>query len=126
MNGLEIIKHKAKSEDDRGAVYAYVADKKIKETLIVIRKKGSIAGNHYHNGTDPSRNPEIQYVIAGELKLTAKNIATNEHETHVIKSNTEIRLFPKIAHKFEMLTDVVFLEFHVEESDFKDVVKVEL
>jgi hypothetical protein len=126
MKGIEIIKHKAKSEDERGAVFAYVANQKIKETLIVIRKKGSIAGNHYHSGTDTSRNPEIQYVIAGELKLTVKNIDTKEQEMHIIPSNTEIKLFPKIAHKLEMLTDVVFLEFHVEESDDKDVVKVDL
>jgi len=126
MKGLEIIKHKPKHEDERGTIIAYLSDKKIKEILIVHRKKGSVSGNHYHNGTDPSRNPEIQYIVSGKIKFIAKNLETNEREEHILEPNFEVRTYPKVFHRIEMLEDTIFIEFHVEESDYQDVVKMEL
>ena len=127
MQGLEIIKHKPRHEDERGDTFGYVPNgRDIREVLIVRRKKGSVAGNHYHTGSDPSRNPEIQYIITGKIKFYAKNLETGKEETLILDPNTEIRIHPNIFHKLEMMEDTVFLEFHVVESDYKDVVKMEL
>jgi len=126
MKGLELIKHTPKHTDERGETLAYVSENKIREVIIVKRKKGSISGNHYHTGSDPSRNPEIQYIISGKMKFTAKNIDTNEQEEHILEPNTEIRISPRVFHRLEMLEDTIFIEFHPEESDFQDVVKMEL
>jgi len=126
MKGLEIIKHKPRNVDDRGSVSGYVANEKIKEVLIVKRRKGSVSGNHYHTGSDPTRNPEIQFIISGKMRLIAKNLDTNEQEQHILTENTEIRIYPRVFHRIEMLEDTIFIEFHVEESDYQDVVKMEL
>lgn len=125
MKGLEIIKHQPRHEDERGDTFGYVADGfTIKEVMVIRRKRGSISGNHYHTGKDPSRNPEIQYVISGKIGLYVKNIDTNEEETHVLLPNTEVRLHPRVFHRLEMLEDSVFAEFHSIQSDFQDVVKM--
>ena len=126
MKGVEIIKHNPKHEDARGFVSVYVADEKMKEILMLKRKKGSVSGNHYHTGADPTRNPEIQYFVTGKIKLTVKNLDTNEKEEHILTENTEVKINPMIAHKMEMLEDTVFLEFHTEVSSYTDMTKVEL
>jgi len=126
MKGLEIIKHNPKHEDSRGQTFGYISGEKLKEILILKRKKGSVSGNHYHEGTDPTRNPEIQYLASGKMKLTAKNLKTNEKEEHIIGENTEVRISPMVAHKMEMIEDSILLEFHTEESPYKDMIKVEL
>lgn len=124
MKGLEIIQHKPRHEDERGNTFGYIAKKKIKEILIVRRKKGTYSGNHYHTGSDPTRNPEIQYIISGRLNFIAKNLDTNEEESHILGTDTEIRIHPRVFHRLEMLEDTIFAEFHTETSDFKDVVNM--
>jgi len=49
-----------------------------------------------------------------------------EKEEHILTENTEIRIFPKVFHRMEMLEDTIFIEFHTEVSDYTDVVKMEL
>jgi len=126
MQGVSLIKYTPKHTDERGSTLSYIADQKLKEILMINRKKGSTSGNHYHEGKDPTRNPEIQYLISGKVKLTVKNIKTNEKESHILTENTEIRIDPMIAHKIEMLEDSILLEFHTEESPYEDMIKMEI
>lgn len=133
MRGVKIIKHIPKHSDERGETFSYVASqpsgamkKGFKELLILKRKKGSIAGKHYHNGTDPTRNPEIQYVISGKLRLVVKDLGTGAKESFVLGPDTEVRISPNIYHHMEFLEDTVFLELHSEVSPYKDVHKIEL
>ncbi len=120
MNGLELISHKPRHEDERGTTFGYVGGP-YGEILIVRRKRGAIAGNHYHTGSDPARNPEIQFVVSGKISFYAKNLDTGEEGTFMVSPNTEIRISPRVFHRMEMLEDTVFLEFHTEVSDFQDV-----
>ena len=92
--------------------------------MIIRRKKGSIAGNHYHTGSDPTRNPEIQFVVSGKISFYAKNLDTSEEGTFIVSPNTEIRISPRVFHRMELLEDTVFLEFHTEVSDCSDVVRI--
>ncbi len=123
MNGLELINHKPRHEDERGDTFAYTGGP-YGELMIIRRKKGSIAGNHYHTGSDPTRNPELQFVVSGKISFYAKNLDTNEESTLIIGPNTEIRISPRVFHRMEMLEDTTFLEFHTEVSDCKDVVRI--
>lgn len=133
MNGVKIIKHSPKHSDGRGETFSYTADRNLasakngfKEILVVRRKKGAVSGQHYHKGTDPSRNPEIHYVISGKLKLIVKDLSTGRSESHIIRLNTELRIGPNIYHKMEFLEDTVFLELHSEVSPYKDVYRIEV
>ncbi len=125
MKGLEIIKHKARHTDERGDTFGYVSENKFGEIMIVRRKKGSVAGNHYHTGSDPTRNPEIQFILSGKVQFVAKNLTTKEEGTFIIEPNTEIKISPMVFHKMEMLEDTTFLEFHTEVSSFQDVKRLE-
>ncbi len=124
MKGLEIIAHKARHEDERGGTFGYVGGP-YGEIMIIRRKKGSIAGNHYHTGSDPTRNPEIQFVVSGKISFYARNLDTGEEGTFTVSPNTEIRISPMIFHRMEMLENTVFLEFHTEASDCSDVKRLE-
>ncbi len=124
MKGIELINHKPRHEDERGDTFGYVGGP-YGEIMIIRRKKDSIAGNHYHTGSDPTRNPEIQFVVSGKISFYAKNLDTNEEFTFIISPNTEIRISPQVFHRMEMLEDTVFLEFHTEVSDCKDVVRID-
>jgi|SRR3989344_6367176 len=126
MEGIEIVRHWARHEDERGYVFCLIHASPLKETLIMTRKKGSIFGNHYHTGKDPTRNPEIQYLLKGKLRLTAKDMKSGKTESFIVEENAEIRIAHMIAHKFEALEDCIVLEFHNEISDYKDMIKVEL
>ena len=138
MNGVQIIKHKYKHTDARGETISYIADGKLevakhgfKEVLVLKRKKGTIAGRHYHKGTDTTRNPEIQYIISGKLKLTVKDMRgpssnKNKFESYLLGPNTEIRISPYIYHCMEFLENTIFLELHSEVSPYTDVYEVRL
>lgn len=120
MNGLELIKHNPRHEDERGDTFGYVGGP-YGEVMIIRRKKGSVAGNHYHTGSDPTRNPEIQFVVSGKINFVAKNLDTGEEGSFIIGPNTEVRISPRVFHRMEMLEDTTFLEFHTKVSDFQDV-----
>ncbi len=124
MKGLELINHEPRHQDGRGDTFGYVGGP-YGEIMLIRRKKGSIAGNHYHTGSDPTRNPEIQFVVSGKISFYAKNLDTGEDGTFIILPNTEIRIFPRVFHRMEMLEDAVFLEFHTEVSDCSDVKRLE-
>ncbi len=124
MKGIELINHNPRHQDERGDTFGYVGGP-YGEIMIIRRKKSSIAGNHYHTGSDPTRNPEIQFVVSGRISFYAKNLDTNEESTFIISPNTEIRISPRVFHRMEMLEDTVFLEFHTEVSDCKDVVRID-
>lgn len=126
MKGVEIIEHRPKHADDRGQTISYVADNKLKHILILRRKKGSVSGSHYHTGTDPAKNPEIQYIISGKVKLTVKDLKSNEQEQHILTENTEVRIFPNIFHKIEATEDTILLELQTVVSKYQDVVRMEL
>ncbi len=125
MNGVELIRHEPIHSDERGKTFSF-RNGIYREILTLERKKGSVSGNHYHTGKDVTRNPEIQYLISGKIKLTVKDLQSGEIEEYIIEPHTEIRIAPMIAHKMEALEDSTFLEYHSEESDYSDMIKVDI
>ena len=126
MNGVELIRHSPRQSDERGSVFAYIPQKRLAELLLLHRKKGSVSGNHYHKGSDPTRNPEIQYLISGKFTLSVKDMRTNETGSFTIEPNTELRIAPMIAHKLVAEEDSTILEFHCEISDYRDMIRVDI
>lgn len=44
--------------DERGSTFEWKLQDK-RQITVLVRKKGSILGKHYHKGKDPSKNPDV-------------------------------------------------------------------
>ncbi len=95
--------------DPRGPTYEWCKNRSGKQVTIYKRKAGTIAGNHFHQGKDPSRNPEYFFLIDGKLKLIA--FTDSHHCEEIIESGTELIIGPNIKHSMEALTDIIFIEY---------------
>jgi len=92
--------------------------------LLAKRKKGVVAGKHYHKGTAASKNPELLFLIEGTVKLTLKDMRDDttaaQEETHEVTAPVLLKIPPMVYHEVESLTDnVIYMEFNEEKSDFK-------
>ena len=78
--------------DDRGVMYNC-------DTLkCVVRKKGSISGNHIHS------DPEILYLVSGSATVTVGD------ETTVVEAPMKIQIPGNIHHQLFADSDIIFLE----------------
>jgi len=82
------------------------------ELATYVRKKGSVFGNHYHLGTDPSKDPEKFILLQGAVRLEATDIGAPNRDDldERILAVSEIIIHPYIHHRFTALTDVLFME----------------
>jgi quercetin dioxygenase-like cupin family protein len=110
MNGLEVITHKASSEDARGRIVKYPLAEPARELVVVERNKGTVSGDHYHRGLDESKNPERLFVVKGRVNLDVKNLSTGEKSSQIIGPLTELRIYPNVYHRLDALEDCVFIE----------------
>ena len=67
-------------------------------------KMGTIRGNHYHKSCN-----EFFYIVGGELKLTIKNIKSEEEITAIMKKGDCFIVEPYEVHIVEALTDLEFI-----------------
>ncbi|MFH1788591.1 MAG: hypothetical protein ABH834_04350 [Candidatus Altiarchaeota archaeon] len=125
MNGLEIVKHAPSSEDDRGRITKYLLAEPAEEVVVVERKKGTVSGNHYHKGLDPSKNPESLYLVKGKVRFKAKNLETGEETEEVLEPLTEVRTYPRVYHRLEALQDCIFLEVNKKAGAHGDLFRME-
>jgi hypothetical protein len=104
--------------DQRGPTYGI--DFEPKNWFIIAKRfKGQVAGKHYHKGTTKSKNPELLFFLEGTMKLVLKDMKTGTDETLEITGPVLLKIPPYIYHEVHPLTDVYFMEFNEERSDFK-------
>jgi dTDP-4-dehydrorhamnose 3,5-epimerase-like enzyme len=112
ITGIEITKiSRANPDDARGAIYNWSSKKPGIEVAILKRKEGSIAGNHFHKGIDPSKNPETFFMVEGKAIFTAINGVTKESFEIILEPGMEVKISPGILHSFKALTNIIFIEF---------------
>ena len=102
--------------DKRGSTYRF-KERESSEFIIVERKGDTISGQHYHKGLTKSKNPEIFFLVGGEIRLTVINIKTNEKEEHYIEKNAIVKIEPFVYHEVYALTDMIILEFLIKDED---------
>lgn len=120
--GVEIIRLESKTPNDpRGHVFEWkgITDAQIVQISSYVRKKGTVAGNHFHKGDDPSKNPEIFMLVSGKGKLWAYNKRTKEEKEVEIGPGTVIKFWPNVLHKITSLTDVAYIEPRITPFDPK-------
>jgi len=114
ITGVEITQLEDVSQlgDKRGPVFEWknFTNKKTVQLTSYFRKKGSMFGNHFHKGTDPSKNPEFFFIISGEAELWVWNKFSNEKSKVRLKPGTIVIIRPHVLHKCVALTEVVYVE----------------
>ncbi len=118
MHGIAIQKiTTVNPADQRGATFELWKGLDGKQVTLYRREAGSVFGNHFHKGLDPAKDPEYFFLLSGEARLYAKNGLTNEEIDLVVGPEYSFSIAKNIWHRFEALTDVVFLEYRNEVFD---------
>lgn len=111
MGGITITSVQSKSpHDERGDVFELFQNLPGKQVTLYTRKAGSTFANHFHTGTDPSKNPELFFLISGQIRLYARNRGGEELRQD-IEPMTYISIEKNVYHEMEALTDVIFIEY---------------
>ena len=79
------------------------------------RDAGTVAGGHYHTGSDPSKDPELFLLIFGRVKVRAYDTDQNQsiHLLDATNGPVELIIPPFVLHFFEALTRVIYIEYRV-------------
>jgi len=92
------------------------------ESLIGYRKKGSVFGNHWHEGKSKSKNPEVLVLITGKASVVLEHIDTNEQQILTLSAPDSLEIEPFWKHTFTALSDVSFLELNSLEEHKADTI----
>jgi len=90
---------------------------KAEQWIVLELKKGTIAGEHYHKGISPVKNPEVDIILKGKLKYTLKDIKTGKQEEVIVNAMQMIEILPNVYHVVEALEDSQFIEAFDEAQD---------
>ncbi|PIR74169.1 MAG: hypothetical protein COU35_03875 [Candidatus Magasanikbacteria bacterium CG10_big_fil_rev_8_21_14_0_10_47_10] len=111
MKGITITKGVSNSpSDDRGDVFELFRNLPGKQVTLYTRKQGSTFANHFHTGIDPSKDPELFFLISGQIRLYAKN-RKGEDLRQDIDPMSYVIIEKDVYHEMEALTDVIFIEY---------------
>ena len=123
MEKVKITKFNFLSADERGSTLEFPLER-MGNSLFAFRKEGTLSGNHYHKGIENNKNPEILWVLQGELKLRYKHVEDDNWEERLIIGPSKVEIFPNIIHVLEGLTDFFMLELNSLEQHVNDTFKI--
>lgn len=117
---MEIKKIKPAFEDERGSIWDFLTNELINHIGLLVSKKGSIRGKHYHK-----KQKQYTLVLNGKIRVTAKNVSDKNSRIEVLDINEmEMILFPPFYyHSIEALEDskcLVFTSKSREGSEYEE------
>ena len=114
MKGVNITAIEPAAQNDKGTTLEWRTDHGAGSQITIYRRhRQQDFGGHFHQGDDPSKNPEILFLLAGRLRLTVENTA-GDREEFTIEENQQVVIEAGIAHWLQALTDqVTILEWRV-------------
>ena len=101
---------------DKEGKKVYKFDCESSKWIYIKLKKGVIAGEHYHKGENPLKNPEVNIILKGKMKYVLENVETGEKEEIIVEGPVMLEIFPFVNHVIEALEDSFFLEPFSEET----------
>ena len=107
MLGVTVKEAKKESRDDKNAVYGWYGEH-VKGTRIFYRKAGESAGQEYHTGLDPSKNPERFFIVSGEIEFEVFDGKSDEKFT--VEAPAEVEIAPWIWHATIAVSNVCYLK----------------
>jgi|SRR5690625_3229792 len=111
-------------KDDRGQTFE-VENERSGNFILAYRKAGSSSGRHYHTGKAAYKDPEILYLLSGEVRVRWRKTTEEEVTETIVKAPAKI-IFPvNIWHELVAKTDCSFWEMNALEDVQKDSIRVE-
>lgn len=107
-----IIKPNFEHKDERGTLREITRGQKWHQLNEYERKKGSIAGNHYHKTFD-----EFFFIIRGRVDVKICDITTNKTEEFVAKAGDAFVVNKNEVHAFKFMEDTIFITLLSENFD---------
>lgn len=112
------------NKDERGITFKIENDRS-GNYILAYRKAGSSSGRHYHTGKSASKDPEILYLLSGEVTIRWRRLED--------KVNKEIKVIPpakvvipvNIWHELVPISDCSFWEMNSLEDVQQDSIRVE-
>jgi len=98
------------------------SEKRIVEVPVFYREAGSNPEGHFHEGTDPSCNPQIVYVLKGSMEFTCIDPSGKE-EVVVVKELSGVEITKLVYHKYKALEYTIFCEPRLEKYDIHNIDK---
>lgn len=118
-------------KDKKGITLEWCKNEEGKQVSIYYRKRGTHFAQHYHSGSDPSKNPEKFLLLTGKIKLIYIDSKSSQKIERIISPCTEIRIPPFTKHNVIAIEDCIFIEYrstvfdkhnpdtiHVDETEF--------
>ncbi len=89
------------------------------QITVYYRRAGTVAGGHYHTGSDPSKNPELFLLLFGKAKVRAYDTDQNEsiHLLDATNGPVQLTIQPLTLHFLETLTRVIYIEYRLTRFD---------
>jgi hypothetical protein len=98
-------------QDERGTT-AEILLERTGKALSIFRKKDAVFGNHYHTGSQATKNPEIFWLLHGELKFKYRHIDSKEWIVVDAIAPVKIDIYPNVLHRVTAVTDSYMLELN--------------
>ena len=93
-------------EDARGSIRDIFAREPKDTCTIIVSKKGSVRGNHYHK-----LSTQYTYIVSGQLTMLSQKVGETAIEKHVFREGDVMTHEPNEAHALIADEDTVFLAF---------------
>jgi mannose-6-phosphate isomerase-like protein (cupin superfamily) len=103
---LEFMEPDFKFDDERGEIFQLVHSGWV-QTNYMTRKKGAVAGNHYHK-----LNREAFFIAMGAADITLRDVNTGATESHSVKRGDFFTIAPLAKHTFNFTEDTALVSFY--------------
>jgi hypothetical protein len=111
-------------QDERGTT-AEISLERTGKALSIFRKKDTDFGNHYHTGSQATKNPEIFWLLHGELKLEYRHIESKEWIVVDAIAPVKIEIYPNVVHRVTAVTASYMLELNSLQEHIDDTLRVD-
>lgn len=121
---IEVEKLSLIGEDERGQTL-HINNDRSGDFILAYRKAGSSSGRHYHTGRAAYKNPEILYLLSGEVRIRWRVLSDKKVTETTVVAPAKVVFPVNIWHELVAVTDCSFWEMNSLEDVQKDSIRVE-
>lgn len=103
---MKIEHKKINFKDKRGTITDIFVDETKNHCTIILSKKGSVRGNHYHK-----KSTQYTFVVSGQLTMLSQKVGQKKIYKHVLSANDMMIHKPLEIHALIADKDTIFLAF---------------
>jgi len=121
MNTIDFIEIDLLGQKEGNATYKFEGLGHSTGRILAYREKGSLSGNHWHEGKSESKNPEELLLVKGKVRVEWTTDLEGDYiEERLVSAPILIRIHPMVKHRLEALEDICFVEFNSIEEHAND------